>query len=75
MVVKKIEFSRPIFLGLNILLVGGIFVILATSIPDGQILTGFSIDIFGKNSVVINGIPSGLDDINEKEIVDPDIGL
>ena len=31
---------------------------------------GFSIDIFGKNSVVINGIPSGLDDINEKEIVE-----
>ena len=31
---------------------------------------GFSIDIFGKNSVVINGIPSGLDDINEKEIIE-----
>ena len=31
---------------------------------------GFSIDIFGKNSIVINGIPSGLDDINEKEIIE-----
>ena len=31
---------------------------------------GFSIDVFGKNSVVINGIPSGLDDINEKEIIE-----
>ncbi len=31
---------------------------------------GFNIDYFGKNSIVINGIPSGLDDINEKEIID-----
>lgn len=31
---------------------------------------GFDIDYFGKNSVVINGIPSGLDDINEKEIIE-----
>ncbi len=31
---------------------------------------GFNIDFFGKNSVVVNGIPSGLDDINEKEIIE-----
>ena len=31
---------------------------------------GFNIDYFGKSSIVINGIPSGLDDINEKEIID-----
>lgn len=31
---------------------------------------GFDIDYFGKNSVVVNGIPSGLDDINEKEIIE-----
>ena len=31
---------------------------------------GFNIDFFGENSVVINGIPSGLDDINEKEIIE-----
>jgi DNA mismatch repair protein MutL len=29
---------------------------------------GFDFDIFGKNSIVINGIPSGLTDINEKEV-------
>ena len=31
---------------------------------------GFSIEFFGKNSIVINGIPTGLDDINEKEIIE-----
>ena len=31
---------------------------------------GFNIDFFGENSVVINGIPSGLDVINEKEIIE-----
>ena len=31
---------------------------------------GFNIDFFGENSVIINGIPSGLDDINEKEIIE-----
>ena len=31
---------------------------------------GFSIEIFGKNSIVLNGIPTGLDDINEKEIIE-----
>ena len=31
---------------------------------------GFSIEIFGKNSIVINGIPTGLDDINEKDIIE-----
>jgi len=29
---------------------------------------GFDFDIFGKNSIVINGIPSGLTNINEKEV-------
>jgi len=29
---------------------------------------GFEFDIFGKNSIIINGIPSGLIDINEKEV-------
>ena len=31
---------------------------------------GFDIDFFGKNSVVVNGIPNGLDDINEKEMIE-----
>jgi len=31
---------------------------------------GFNIDFFGENSVVVNGIPNGLDDINEKEIIE-----
>ena len=31
---------------------------------------GFNIDIFGKNSVIINGVPTGLDDINEEEIIE-----
>jgi DNA mismatch repair protein MutL len=29
---------------------------------------GFDFNIFGKNSIVINGIPSGMSDINEKEV-------
>jgi DNA mismatch repair protein MutL len=29
---------------------------------------GFDFDIFGKNSIIINGIPSGLTDINEREV-------
>ena len=29
---------------------------------------GFDFDIFGKNSIIINGIPSGLTDISEKEV-------
>ena len=31
---------------------------------------GFNIDLFGENSIVINGIPSGLDDLNEKDIIE-----
>ena len=31
---------------------------------------GFNIDVFGKNSVIINGVPTGLDDINEEEIIE-----
>ena len=31
---------------------------------------GFNIDFFGKNSIVVNGIPNGLDDINEKEMIE-----
>ncbi len=31
---------------------------------------GFNIDFFGGSSVVVNGIPNGLDDINEKEIIE-----
>ena len=31
---------------------------------------GFDIDFFGKNSIVVNGIPTGLDDINEEEIIE-----
>jgi len=29
---------------------------------------GFDFNIFGRNSIIINGIPSGLSDINEKEV-------
>jgi DNA mismatch repair protein MutL len=29
---------------------------------------GFDFNIFGKNSIIINGIPSGISDINEKEV-------
>ena len=45
------------------------FEIIKNIIPDVRSL-GFNIEIFGKNSVVINGIPTGLDDINEKEIIE-----
>ena len=31
---------------------------------------GFNIDFFGENSVVVNGVPNGLDDINEKEMIE-----
>ena len=31
---------------------------------------GFDIDYFGKNSVVINGIPAGIEDINEKDLIE-----
>jgi DNA mismatch repair protein MutL len=29
---------------------------------------GFDFNIFGKNSIIINGVPSGLSEINEKEV-------
>lgn len=29
---------------------------------------GFDFELFGKNSIIINGVPSGLKDINEKEV-------
>ena len=31
---------------------------------------GFDIDYFGKNSVVINGIPAGIEDVNEKDLIE-----
>ena len=31
---------------------------------------GFDIDYFGKNSVVINGIPAGINDVNEKDLIE-----
>ena len=43
--------------------------IIKNIIPDIRSL-GFNIEIFGKNSIVINGIQTGLDDINEKEIIE-----
>ena len=33
-------------------------------------LLGFDIDIFGKNSVIINGIPSGSEEIDEKYLIE-----
>jgi DNA mismatch repair protein MutL len=29
---------------------------------------GFDFDLFGKSAIIINGVPSGLKDINEKEV-------
>jgi len=29
---------------------------------------GFEFDLFGKNTIIINGVPSGFSDINEKEV-------
>ena len=31
---------------------------------------GFDIDYFGKNSVVINGTPAGINDVNEKDLIE-----
>ena len=31
---------------------------------------GFDIDYFGENSVVVNGIPAGLNDVNEKDLIE-----
>jgi DNA mismatch repair protein MutL len=41
---------------------------LIMDIEEEIIRLGFDFNIFGKNSIVINGIPSGLTDINEKEV-------
>ena len=41
---------------------------LIMDIEEEIIRLGFDFDIFGKNSIVINGIPSGMSDINEKEV-------
>ena len=43
-----VNFATSIFI-----LVGGIFVILATYLPDGQILSGFDADIFSKTFLII----------------------
>ena len=43
-----VNFATSIFI-----LVGGIFVILATYLPDGQILSGFNFDVFSKTILVI----------------------
>ena len=43
-----VNFATSIFI-----LVGGIFVILATYLPDGQILSGFNFDVFSKTIPVI----------------------
>ena len=41
---------------------------LIMDIEEEIIRLGFDFNIFGKNSIVINGIPSGMSDINEKEV-------
>jgi drug/metabolite transporter (DMT)-like permease len=43
-----VNFATSIFI-----LVGGVFVILATYLPDGQILSGFNFDVFSKTILVI----------------------
>ena len=45
------------------------FEIIKTIIEDIKSI-GFDIDYFGENSVVVNGIPAGLNDINEKDLVE-----
>ena len=45
------------------------FEILNTIMEDIKSI-GFDIDYFGKNSVVINGIPAGIEDINEKDLIE-----
>jgi len=41
---------------------------LVMDIKDEISSLGFDFDLFGKNAILINGIPSGLKDINEKEV-------
>ncbi len=45
------------------------FEILNTIMEDIKSI-GFDIDYFGKNSVVINGIPAGIEDVNEKDLIE-----
>jgi DNA mismatch repair protein MutL len=45
------------------------FEIIKTIIEDIKSI-GFDIDYFGENSVVVNGIPAGLNDINEKDLIE-----
>lgn len=45
------------------------FEIIKTIIEDIKSI-GFDIDYFGENSVVVNGIPAGLNDVNEKDLVE-----
>jgi DNA mismatch repair protein MutL len=37
-------------------------------IEEEIIRMGFDFNIFGKNSIIISGIPAGMSDINEKEV-------
>ena len=41
---------------------------LLMDIKEEIIRMGFDFNIFGKNSIIINGIPAGISDINEKEV-------
>jgi DNA mismatch repair protein MutL len=41
---------------------------LLLDIKEEIIRLGFDFNIFGKNSIIINGIPAGITDINEKEV-------
>jgi len=41
---------------------------LLMDIEEEIIRMGFDFNIFGKNSIIINGIPAGISDINEKEV-------
>ena len=45
------------------------FEILKTIMDDIKSI-GFDINYFGKNSVVINGIPAGINDINEIDLIE-----
>ena len=45
------------------------FEIIKTIIEDIKSI-GFDIDYFGENSVVVNGIPAGLNDVNEKDLIE-----
>lgn len=45
------------------------FEIMKTIMEDIKSI-GFDIDYFGENSVVVNGIPAGLNDVNEKDLIE-----